>query len=54
MDVKTFLSNRRTDWFDELSAEQQKDILEGLAEADRCETFSHAEVVELLGKWGLK
>jgi hypothetical protein len=54
MDVKAFLSNRKADWFDELSTEQQKDILEGLAEADRGETFSHAEAVELFGKWGLK
>ena len=54
MDVKAFLSNRKADWFDELSDEQQKDILEGLAEADRGETVAHSEVVELFGKWGLK
>ena len=54
MDVKAFLSDRKTDWFDELSEEQQKDVLEGLAEADRGETIAHAEVVKLFGKWGLK
>jgi hypothetical protein len=54
MDVKAFLSNRKTDWFDELSEEQQKDILAGLAEADLGETVPHAEVVKLFGKWGLK
>lgn len=54
MDVKAFLSNRNTDWFDELSIEQQKDILDGLAEADHGETVPHDEVIKLFGKWGLK
>jgi len=54
LDVKEFLSNRKTDWFDELSNEQQNDVLEGIAEADRGETISHAEAVKLFGKWGLK
>jgi hypothetical protein len=54
MDVKAFLSGRKADWFDELSDEQQKDVMEGLAEADRGETVPHAEVVKLFGKWGLK
>ena len=54
MDVKAFLSNRKTDWFDELSDEQQKDVLEGLAEADRGEIVPHSEIVKLFGKWGVK
>lgn len=54
MDVKAFLLNRKLDWFDELNAEQQKDVLEGLTEADRGETVPHAEVIKLFGKWGLK
>ncbi|SDP98693.1 hypothetical protein SAMN05428975_4767 [Mucilaginibacter sp. OK268] len=54
MDVKAFLSGRKADWFDELGTEQQKDILEGISEADRGETVPHAEVVKLFGKWGLK
>ncbi|MDR6941776.1 hypothetical protein [Mucilaginibacter pocheonensis] len=54
MDVKAFLSGRKADWFDELSDERQKDVMEGLAEADRGETVAHAEVVKLFGKWGLK
>ncbi|HEY8928398.1 MAG TPA: hypothetical protein VIM55_04370 [Mucilaginibacter sp.] len=54
MDVKALLFNRSGDWFDELGEEQQKDVLEGLAEADRGETIPHAEVVKLFGKWGLK
>jgi len=54
LDVKEFLSNRKTDWFDELSNKQQNDVLEGIAEADRNQTVPHAEVVKLFGKWGLK
>lgn len=54
MDIKGYLSGRKADWYDELSEEQQRDILESLAEADRGETVSHAEVVKLFGKWGLK
>lgn len=54
MDIKAFLSDRKTDWFDELSKEQQKDVLEGLEQADKGETISHAEAIKLFGKWGLK
>lgn len=54
MDVKAFLLGRKADWLDELSDDQQKDVMEGLAEADRGETIPHAEVIKLFGKWGLK
>jgi len=54
MDVKALLFDRKADWFDELNKEQRKDVLEGLAEADRGETIPHSEVVKLFGKWGLK
>jgi predicted transcriptional regulator len=54
MDVKAFLSDRKTDWFNELSEEQQQDVLAGLAEAENGETVSHAEAVKLFGRWGLK
>ncbi len=54
MDIKAFLGGRKTDWFDELSEEQQQDVLEGLTQADNGETVSHEEAVKLFGKWGLK
>jgi hypothetical protein len=54
MDVKAFLSDRKKDWFDELNEEQQRDVMEGLKQADSGETIPHAEVVKLFGKWGLK
>jgi predicted transcriptional regulator len=54
MDVKAFLSDRKADWFDELTDDQQKDVLEGIAQADGGEIVPHDEVVKLFGKWGLK
>ncbi len=54
LDVKAFLADRKTDWFDGLSPEQQQDVLEGLTQADNGETLPHAEVVKLFRKWGLK
>jgi len=44
----------RSDWFDELSIDQQEDVLTGLAEADKGDTLPHAEAVKLFEKWGLK
>ena len=54
MDVKAFLGNRKADWFDELNDTQQKDVLEGLAQADRGETTAHDGVAKQFSKWGLK
>lgn len=54
MDIKAFLSDRKTDWFDELSDGQQKDVLDGLAEADKGEIITHADAVTLFSKWGLR
>ncbi len=54
LDVKAFLFARKNDWFEGLNTEQQNDILEGIAQADRNQTVPHAEVVKLFGKWGLK
>ena len=48
------LQTENLDWFDELSDDQQKDILEGLAQADNGETITHEEAVKLFGKYGLK
>jgi len=54
LDVKAYISNRKADWFDELGAAEQKDVLDGLAEADRGETVPHDEAVKQFSKWGLK
>ncbi|MDN3583898.1 hypothetical protein [Mucilaginibacter flavus] len=47
-------SNRESNWVDSLSENQQKDVLEGLDQADRGEVVPHEEAVKLFGKWGLK
>lgn len=44
----------KSDWFDELSDEQQRDVLEGIRQADNNEFIPHDEVVKLFEKWGLK
>jgi predicted transcriptional regulator len=41
------------DWFDDLSDDQQIEVLEGIAQADRGEIISHDEAVKLFGKYGL-
>ena len=51
MDLKSILSSRKQDWFDELSDDQKNDVLTGLAEADRGEVVPHEEVVKLFSKW---
>lgn len=54
LEMKAFLSSRKADWFDGLNTVQKKDVLEGLAEADKGELIPHSEAVKLFGKWGLK
>lgn len=53
-DLQEFLRSRNQDWFDELLPAQQKDVQDGIAEADRNETIPHSEVVKLFQKWGMK
>lgn len=48
-DVQAILKNRENDWFDELSNKQQNDVLEGIAQADRGQTFSHEEAKKRFG-----
>jgi len=47
-------AEQKSDWFDQLKENQQQDIIEGLAEAERGETIPHADAVKLFEKWGLK
>lgn len=35
LDLKALLASRKTDWFDELDEAKQKDVLEGLRQADK-------------------
>lgn len=47
-------ADMENDWFDELSEEQQQDVIEGLEQADNGKTIPHEEVVKSFEKWGLK
>ena len=53
-DLKIIISTRKSDWFDELSTEQQKDVLLGIKDADNGDVITHEEAVKHFGKWGLK
>jgi predicted transcriptional regulator len=46
--------DKNPDWFDELTPEQQKDVMEGLTDADNGEIITHIEAVEIFEKYGLK
>jgi predicted transcriptional regulator len=48
-DVQAILKSRAYDWFDELSDKQQEDVLEGIAQLDKGQTFSHEEAKKRFG-----
>lgn len=42
-DIKSLITAREFDWFEELNVNQQNDVLEGINQLDRGESFSHEE-----------
>jgi len=42
-DIKSLITLREFDWFDVLNTNQQNDIIEGINQLDRGESFSHEE-----------
>ncbi|WP_029280005.1 hypothetical protein [Pedobacter borealis] len=42
-DIKSLITTRDFDWFDGLNSNQQNDIMEGINQLDRGESFSHEE-----------
>ena len=42
-DIKSLLTARDFDWFDGLSGSQQNDVLEGINQLDKGDSFSHEE-----------
>ena len=42
-DIKSLITSRDLDWFEVLSKSQQNDVLEGIAQLDNGEVFSHEE-----------
>ena len=52
--VKTLLSGKtikQADWWNTISEEERKEIMQGLAEADRGELIPHDEVMAKYKKW---
>jgi hypothetical protein len=47
--VKKLLKKPETDWFDDLTEEQQQSVRRGIEQADRGETISHEEAMIRLG-----
>ncbi len=43
--LRTLLKRPQEDWWDTISAEERKEIEQGMAEADRGEFLSHKEVI---------
>lgn len=43
--LRTLLKRPQEDWWDAISAEERKEIEQGMAEADRGEFLSHKEVI---------
>lgn len=48
-DIKSLISNRELDWFDNLSKHQQADVKEGLAQLDNGQSFSHEDAKKRFG-----
>ncbi|WP_420318584.1 hypothetical protein [Ekhidna sp.] len=44
-------NKKEVDWWDEISAEEKKEIEEGLEQADKDELIPHEEVMSKHNKW---
>lgn len=42
-DIQSLISSRELDWFDALSQDQQNDVLNGIGQLNKGESFSHEE-----------
>lgn len=51
LNVNTLLEESKEDWWDLLSKEEQEEIEEGLAQAERGELIPHDEVMKIFDKW---
>jgi hypothetical protein len=48
-EVKKILKKKEHDWFDDLTEEQQQDVIIGLEQLDRGEGIPHEEAIARLG-----
>ena len=49
--VKAVLDLQKADWWEDLRAKVRKDVEQSLAQADNCETVSHAEAMKQIRAW---
>lgn len=49
--VEEVLNTSKTDWWNDLSAEERKEIELGLKQADSGDYVAHQEVMKLFKKW---
>ena len=55
--IKEFIAlkkKKEKDWWNEISSQEQNEIKEGLAQADRGEVVPHEQVMQLFKKWRIK
>jgi predicted transcriptional regulator len=55
--IKEFIAlkkKKEKDWWNEISPQEQNEIREGLAQADRGEVVPHEQVMQLFKKWRIK
>lgn len=50
-EIITLKEKKEEDWWGRISAEERSEIEEGLAQAERGEVISHAEVMAKYKKW---
>ncbi|MEZ5004019.1 MAG: hypothetical protein R2730_13400 [Chitinophagales bacterium] len=51
LSIEKVINDDSTDWWDMMSKEEQEEIEEGLAQADRGEHIPHSEVMKRFDKW---
>ena len=49
--VKAVLDLQKADWWEDLPAKVRKDVEQSVAQADNCETVSHAEAMKQIRAW---
>ena len=49
--VKAVLDLQKADWWEDLPAKVRKDVEQSLAQADNCETVSHAGAMKQIRAW---
>ena len=49
--LKKVFEEEQTDWWDEMTREEQQEIKKGLLQADQGDTIAHEDVMKRFKKW---